>query len=567
MLSYSTMSDTKFKTYCRIMDYLLSPAGDREFGELLRGTCADMAVTSTGGKPGITLLIPQDKALRKKIADLAYSVDPKDAAKACDMLHAMVLKDYFGDAADWKTKTVINSLYPAQVVEVASASGNSVTFKNGAKAERDDKFISSAQHKKLAVWKLTGEIPVTTDKPAPAQSKGKKKGAYEATPSVMDNLRWKIGAAVENEYAAECSARSGRIGGAMGAPKYHREVFVEYTMSLVDFIIGQSCDKKTGMPDDKNDLFWERVLPLISFHNVDFYNLVEPHKVNVPSSDYLIPDYVIRDWWEQNRTQCFIVYGDGSVAEKCCKALSSAPSKWAGCAIYSSRSRLQDTIDRLRRRVFKCVQGQPRAAINPIAEAYAKLAEENTIDGLGPVFPAGLAAYYAREKNLKMAQDELRYITYMKFRQLERSMSFDAGLFREITDIIGNYGHAANPEERARAMLLLNAERLPKMIQPQEKVNEICWFVNSTQFLFVPMTADEAKNPKYKDIVERLSAQDTTNAVLNLEKAIHLKHDRLLSGPQLSSGVEGLVAALKRLRPDTLPEHVKVELDRLMDTA
>src|SRR5277367_4332191 len=104
----------KFKTYCRIIDYLT--VADPDLAELIRGTCTEMSLTSLKGKPGITFLAPQDKKYREEIAKLAYSEDVNDAMKAADMINALIIKDKLKTPQQWQAHRddLPNSIHPSQ---------------------------------------------------------------------------------------------------------------------------------------------------------------------------------------------------------------------------------------------------------------------------------------------------------------------------------------------------------------------------------------------------------------------------------------------------------------------
>lgn len=523
------MASKKFKTYCRIIDYL--EAVDPELAELARGTCADMSF-GTKGKPGVTFLMPQDKDYRKKLADLAYSTKVEDANKACDMFNALIIRDVFKTPADWiaKKDDIPNSLLPSQHVEVDSASGSTIVFKSGAKATFDTGFQDSSRRSNLAVWKLTGELPVTTDKPAKhkyAKLQRGVKGGY-AIPhdsAMMQNERFKIGLAVENAYALH------RLSRDSGANMTNEDIYLKYTLSLVHHIMHVKHD---------NELMYNKVLPLLSFDKSDFYILVEPHKNPQNNTPYLIDNYIINEWW-MTKTLNFSIHDMVNTIEK---ALTSGKT----ALVYTDRAQLFDKIMDLRQRITQIIDSGRRACVEDIARDYATLEHSNTIEGAGPVYPDALASYYAGEPGLKMVHDELRYFTYSEFKKLE-SRPFDIGRFHNIVNTIGDYLHASTLEERCISLHLLNKQTMKYQIAPTEKFNEIKIFVNSTMFMYIPMTKSEADNLKQKNSISRPDPNNIT--IFNVQKAIFAQHERLLNHASGAIAVN-LAALLNNLDVSTL---------------
>lgn len=499
---------SKFKTYCRIIDYL--DATDPDLAQLVRGTCVDMTLGSTKGKNGITLLIP-DKEYRAKIAKLAYSSDPNEASQACDLLNALILRDVFKSGAEFLAKraNIPNSLYPSQHVGVAKTSGNTVTFESGAVATLDTNFADSSKKKNLAVWNLKGEIPVTTDKPAKIErkpmgrglkggkAKGGKHGGYDESiaDGLAKNLRWKIAVAVENEYALNLMQR--QLGRGSDNP------FVRCAMSLVEYL------------HEKDRATLERALPLLSVSIADFYFLVEPHK----GGDYLVPNALIEEWW----------------------AGRASHSTAAGCKILDDMLTKEKNgeklpeIDRIRKEVLS--QCRDRNCIDAIDNAYK--------------------SKYGEAASDKLLQDELRFLIHCSFEELE-SAPFDSKNLGDAVNMIGEYMHKMNgtKEERLAGNKLLNPKALKYAIAPSEKIEAVKCFVNSTYFMFVPLSAAEAKAvPKSHTLTPSPDVKGVWNITSkNIEK--YATHARL------TSGNDKLEAILKEVGGD-LAERIRTEVARM----
>jgi hypothetical protein len=520
----------QFKTYCRIYDYIEHV--DPDMASLLRGTCAEMILSSLRGKPGVTFLCPKDKAFREKLEKLAYSAKTEDAAAASDMLTACIIRDVVKTPAEWKSREIANSLYPPQIVEVASTSADEVVFKSGARAVLDKEFAKSSRNPKLAVWNLvSGELPVTTDKPATRPPKGKV-GGYAAIPVQTQTERYKIGLAVENAYALGRLNREAGVGGARCC------VYLDHVLSLINYVAHVRND---------HALLQERIIPVVSFDKLDFYLLVEPHRT---SGQYLLDDGLIHEWWVNKEKHKFAPHSIVALVEK--TLMAPNPAK-----MYSDRPALLDAISAVRRRVGQVISARPRSSVTEIAKVYEELEESNTIGGVGPVFPAALAQYYAADKGLKMIQDELRYLTFGSFGMLEAN-AFDLGAFHELTNMIGECLQAADNEARSSQHKLLGKSAVQYLIAPTGTIEEIRVFLYSTMFVFVPMTSADASNLKTKSSTQR---PDPSNIVVyNIAKNLYARHDRLLPFDSATPANVDVVAALRSLDINTLDPALREEL-------
>lgn len=502
------MANKQFNTHCRILDYLDSVEPD--LARIIRGVCVDMSLTSLRGKPGITFLMPVDPKFRKRLEELAYSDKPEDANKASDMLNNLIIKDVFKQAGDWKSRQVANSLVPSQVIDVDSTTKNEVVFKSGAKAVIDDRFIDSSKDRRLAVWKLSGEIPITTDKIAKELPKKKKGvvGAYEPGNLQSQSERFKIALAVENSYALRRLQQD-------NSGEKQCDVYLETVLSLVHYIKNVRKDEA---------LLHDKVLPILSLDKADFYFLVEPHRA---SGDYLLDNSLISEWWAC-RGQSYMNPIDIR------KDIDAMLSGSTGAAIYSQKSQLMDKIADIRQQISQRAAARPRSSADEIEAIYSELEKSNSIGGIGNVFPADLAQYYANNPGLKMLQDELRYLTYGAFKQLE-SRGFDVNSFHDLTNMIGEYLYSSTADERARSQKLLNKNTLKYMIAPTEKAQEIQIFVNSTMFMYIPLTSAEASNLKVKNSVSR---PDPSHIVLfNIAKDLYKQHERVLKAGVNNSAI------------------------------
>ena len=552
------MASKKFKVHCRIMDYVDSV--DPELGEILKGTCTDMTLGSTKGKGGVTFLMPQDKAFRKKISDLAYSDKVEDANLANDMLNSIIFRDVFKSGDDWMKKKddIPNSLMPAQHVEVEKATQKEVTFKSGAKAVLDENFIDGSRKKNLAVWKLvSGEIPITNDRPASLKytrknNRNKMTGGNEHTQS--QGLRAKIVMAVENAFLLHHLQKQmgsdikfgandqygGEVPVVVPLEQRPRDAYLEHTLSLLNYI------NKVWQGPGKS-LLLDKILPLISYNKIDFYLLIEPYK----KSDYLIDDNLITEWWLQKSKHKISLRAVMADMRKLLDEGSNA-------LVYTDRPKLIELINTERKHLLGRIAASPRGCIGDICRFYDTLAEENKIGGVGPVYPSGLAEIYKSEPSLKLLQDELRYLTFLQFSKLESEPVFDAGKFREITDIICDYMSAQNGHERENCVKLLNKNTIRYLIAPTERLKEISIFLKSTYFSYVPLTEKDILDSRMKTVIIRPDPSDLK--IFNIHGAVMAKNKRLLDSEVDQSDAASIVSALKSLDVSTLDPDLREQI-------
>jgi hypothetical protein len=443
------MATKQFKTWCRIIDYLSDK--DPELVTLLRGTCADMTLGSTKGKPGITFLWPQDKKVRDEIAKLAYSMETSEASKACDMFNAMILRDVFKSAADFRRPVVPNSLYPAQQLTV-KVDGSTVTFMDGAgkqvgQATLDKEFRDSSKKQNLAVWKLTGEIPITTDKPAKIErfakrktdkgGRGAKLGGYNPSNEETQRLRFKIALDIENTYAADMQ-RWGRS-----------YVMQNYAASLLNFL------KKEDLAAAQS------AVRLLGRTPLDLYILLESH--GKLGTDYIVDDGRVETWWKE-----------------CAKGQNMCPDI---NALYDELIVGNEALVKAAAEARKQVQS---VGLN-VRTSHAKCLE-------------AYKNVFAEEAELRMRLDDLRFITCVSFYQLEQPGCFDVGVFNELVNLIGDVLHGDVKGN------LLNEMVLKYSVDLSSRAEQIQEFINSTMFLHVAMTSKqvgELKGVSSKDALFR----------------------------------------------------------------
>lgn len=551
------MASKKFKTHCRISDYI--EAVDSELMQLLNGTCSSANLT-TRGKPGLTFMRPKEAEYKKKIAELAYSDKVEDANKACDMLNACIIRNVFRTPDDWMSMKddIPNSLFPNQHVEVDSVKGGEVIFKNGCKAKLDPDFKDSSQRRNLAVWIITsGEMPVTKDKDAKGKYKkvdvkAKMEGSAE---EVMSTGRFKIITAIENMYILDRLNKTvGReyieYSGShdttyplfkMPFESRPRDIYLEYTMSLANYI--SNVDP---------GLFSDVVVPLISFQKIDLYNLIEPHK---STRQYLIPEDIINDWWMK---------GESFHMHDAMKKIVDALKSGGKCALYGNRAGIFHATDVLRRKVIGTLQSRFREAVDEIIAGYDKIDTDNSIGELKNIYPERLAKHYQDNPGLKMVQDELRYVTFVAFASMEQDPSFDRDRFETTIAYIADCLNASSLQGRRRVVRLLNQNTWRVQIQPTEKLGEIKTFVSSTHYMYIPLSPDEIASYPLKNTPSRPGP--THKIIWNIEKQEYIKNKSLFEfhdkGGSDTEDVTNIIARLSQMNIAKLPTDLRAAVAR-----
>jgi hypothetical protein len=150
---------------------------------------------------------------------------------------------------------------------------------------------------------------------------------------------------------------------------------------------------------------------------------------------------------------------------------------------------------------------------------------------------------------------------YLQFCDLEAE-KFDAGAFHYMVNYIGDRLHADNEVSRSNLRTLVNPASLKTHIRPREQHTEIGLFVNSSMFMFVPVTHEEGKSTvSGKESVSR--PHRGSNRFYNIQQAIHTAQLRIF--PELVRQHQAeLLSILRTLDPATLTPESREELRRLV---
>lgn len=557
------MSKYNFAAHCNVLNYAATI--NKDLAALIENTCAMRAMTGGYARHGVTFLIPDDDYLKEMMKN-AQSTDQDKIDLASDQIHSLILYGIYQKADDWNSRKddIPNALF--QKVAIKSATNTKVTFANGATAVPDERFRShtrvrgpdsSERTPLVMVWKLTGRLPTTRDpenratfvhlkkesaemrKRRMQQKTGAYDGGYENSRPEAIALRKQLAYAVELAYqhdrinkVMENNTNFVIIGSYDGGDDdkkallkkpQPRDAYFEHCMSLLDFII------KTDL-----QLFYSRIAPVVSFTKFDFYALIEPYR---KSGEYLVPDSVVMDWYEQSVPINIL---DAMLnVEKHITEASMHIDADNQCALYNDKEALLQEIDDLRIQITS--NHRVRRFNSNIIKKYEALNQKNTIGSIDNVYPREYAAYLSRQPHLKVLQDELRYRTFLMFDDLEREPTFDVTKYHQILGHIEYATQSIDSNERVSSLVLLNNSALTYSVAPDNNLlNEITTFVNSSHFMHMPISYDEADLMPRRQVLYK--PRGDVSAFFNIDKRVRTTIKRDLENAQKNDPV---VAALQ----------------------
>lgn len=478
--------------YARILDYIEDV--DPELSTAISNCCADF-LFNPSGKPGITFLMPtRGGNFRKKLLKLSLG-DSEDRAKASDIISCLVLPDCIASVDDFKGKydDIPNSIGKTLEIDLMKSGGNYIILKTGATIRYDTRFRDGSKKGNLNVFIVDGEVAVETpqakfkytntsrtsrrrNNKKEEDAVNKKAEEEEKNFRSAKKLRAKI--AVETEALFKLNYKNGsRVAGEIsleGGKKDYRyaikNVYLERVLSLVNYVLDYCSEKII------QNVFFGKMLPLISYDNIDFYLFIEPANTN---GKYLIPTEIIERWYKSSPS-----FSMSKVLKRLDKYIKEYNDK-----ISKDFKKLTDAVDDVRDTILKTLQHRSKDISGVIFKQYEALIKGNAIKGqddyIENVFPEPLLRHYREFPYKKIMEDELRYITHRMFDDLDkRSFNIDADLDEIINKIIS---HTKDYSSKS-SVRLLSPGSLEDWIQPQEKVNTILCFLNSSYFMHLPMS-------------------------------------------------------------------------------
>jgi len=418
---------------------------DEKFPELY-DACHDCGIQFMFGVQPVTMLLP-DRATCSRIADLAAG-KTEDKLAATKMLQALLIRGHSLDFETLKTaiKHTPNGLNQLFQVDFAKSRPNMLQLTNGAQlvpvAAQPD--VAAA----LGIG-LRGPIPVDGPSAEAPTSQGReatrrRRAAQPEAPKVVAQPDYAAETAQLRAKILEATLRDWAEWQAHGKPDSLPPLCAQ-TLALFMFVC-DFCAKETAAA------LAPAVARLISGEPIDFYFVFEPF--GPAAAQYLVPHPILARWWAE-RPAYDPVRAHGVLQNKLLDVLGPANEAFlAKC----------DAVDERRTEVYDVASsGRPREIPTVIAKAYAATAA-------------------AAENPLKkMLYDELRFVTFDKFRQLMgvgSSSPADTAALQQLADLIAGYLRSDMP----RVLGPIKSE-----LAAAERSRMCMRFVNSQFFQWTPL--------------------------------------------------------------------------------
>lgn len=526
---------SKAKSYSSILNYLENE--DPDIAGVFKDCCVEYII-STRNKSGVTFLRPVDQKFRDMLIDKSLG-EPNDKMEAIKLIAALVIPMNLKSAEDFNLNKLIIQNGNRQTIDISSVRAGVVTFGNGSTATKDAKFKDASQGNNISIYDLKGSgLPIDApeakrlERAVKRNPRGSTKGGYEIEQERANkDLRFQISTQAENIYARD------KLAGK------RTNAFLEYAYSLIYFILTRGGD------DAKNDIFLSRMLPYVSYQEIDFYFFVEPHATH-SEDEYLVPTSIIAEWWREyvdnGGVNGFNMRNIRGAIDNILKGQKSDSA-----ALYAGekmRKRLLDEIQNMRNDV---IEEGARYSVNSVLKQYRAFAESNTIGGIKNVMPSWLAHRYHANPARKLLEDELRYVTYKIFRRYDTG-DFVRDNYAEVLGMIGNYMHTKPTEEKLK---LLNPRKIEFSVDANLNIAETCSFVQSTNYMFISLTGAEANyvNDKLYGQTERpgRESENIWNTTLDLHERmgtlVESRPSRTQDAPNPASNDEKVKGMLKQI--------------------
>jgi hypothetical protein len=518
--------------YCRLNDYIQDH--HPVFHEILNNTCTLGYLVTGKMRPAVTVIIPTNDKFLNTLRDDSLSIDSDKVNNVASIVSALILRGKFKTSTDWKSGNVPNSMIPSKNIPIKSATDSKVVLDIAGGIEivsppKGRDFHDVSKFNNLAVWFLEGakELSISDfenlenakiTRPA-RREKGtsrEKTGGYSA--NINDfKFRDKLALTVENEFMYIQKA---------GLNNSEPSPYCKHVLSLLCFL----------KHNDYEDLYYT-VLPLWSGVDIDFYIIFEPHIKN----DYLISNDILEKWYNTCKSK---VSDYKSIRDTIIKDLDS---NHEGAHVFSSESRknIHEGLHQLITDPNGLLECKNKRLTDGVRSIYDDIINHNKIGDVSDVFPQTLIAHYKANPFLKIAQDELRFITCEMFEELYKN--FDIALYNELVNVIGEYMHQYDANKSTNK--LVNGEILKFLISPDEIIAEICTFINSTCFAYIPLLESELKDIKHVNEHPRDKIK-----FLNVNSRSYERHDRIFNSLSNSGNNDDILRILESINPSVYNE-------------
>lgn len=452
---------------------------DFELYSLIEKFCLEY-LFNLKGKPGITFLLPpvSNKEYRKKLFSYANG-DEDQKTIAEDMIKSLIINDNIKTPEMFRAKSddIPNMLGQIIQVDNKKTTFNTIRLEGGAKLEPDKTFALLCKKNNLNIFLLLkGEIPL--DAPPAKYKYVKSKTSSRKKPKETDQkdgktdlfsieqkktnstIRRKIATEVENKYISD-SVIHGRI-------RMVNNAYISAVLSLVNYIY------KYCTQDIISGVLVSRIIPMISFENIDFYIIFEPftRDYNPDGSinlNYLVPYDIIFGW-----SRIKPPFDHKKTIDLIDKLMSGKNP-----AIFSSPLSVINAIEPFRQSIMT---GHGRESTTKINQVYNGVLSKNAVDDVKDLFSPDFHRYFSENPGRKLLLDEIRYRSNLMFSMLGSSPMFDVGMYRDIIMEISDYFSSGK-------IKLLDPSTLKYSVDPSNKIREIRSFVNSIYFIYFPLSS------------------------------------------------------------------------------
>lgn len=521
---------------------------------------------SLKNKLGVTLIVPSSTTITEMDKDIDISDKICDV---CTYLLAHVIRGAYHTASDWASSAPIDMRIPAQRLNV-SVSGDKVRLQtpNGATyatLERAADFVPTFRTN-IAVWKVTdgamnkeANSPASTDEMSAlfrrnrhhgpdAETSGEKKrgkgkrGGYELHTNHMQSARFQVAMTAENDFAVCAQLRQ----------KPELAPHLAYVISFANYVMKSN-----------SELFFSAVLPLIRFRHTDLYAIFESHR-ELSEEQYLIPDHLIASWFREYNPREATVQNMMQFRDQIDNFIATAKGSSSSCAAYDNAIGVISAIDNLRMQIMEHASSGPMiaSAIGTMRERYRESAIQNRVGNIPNLFPPALAQHFKENPYLKMIHDEIAYSCEPIFQALWSS--FDESKYITLINMIGTTYHT-DPRQVLTIMPLTGTRRFELMFlsaRNEAYADEIRAFINSTQFMWIPLTKELRENYPIKSVAEHPHTAQL-DVLYNADQELALKHQRLYSRMNSQTDSALIQAILRNVSSSALSQEAREQITRL----
>lgn len=452
------MVEKKLQKYCRIYQWI--EAHDKALAEAIRDLCMEGAL-SPKRKTGITFIYPTTSQ-RKQIIKDTYSSDP---IKAIQQLDAHILRTALVPGCDFQK---IISCRLGIIIKIKNHTDTEIILENGAKIVIAEDFIP-LQKDNIAVWLLeSGEMPTEGEEIDQKIVHGRGEITDPQPVRHKSSARAILATTVEQSYN-DCMRTD------------HCRSFDPYLSHVVSLLNFLKLHHKTVL---------NSILPLIDRDPiVTFYLLLEPYKT---TNDHLLGDVLLfgaKGWngaqiYEGAVEEFYQYFNDlGDATEE--SATDRAGHKTIPL-IFSNVGMVRRNIDITRIALL----GHEGDRVNKIATPqavrtfYEILSSTNTIADAHCVFPDDTLRQVPKLK--KLWQDELRFVLHAALQEL-RHRPYSKETYETILKMLR---FDRRGDDYARESSLTDALRLHNNIAPQAEFELMLRFINSSDYLYIPVTRE-----------------------------------------------------------------------------